>query len=346
MQMKKIIALAVALPLALSCFGQRDPAKYYAGQAAVCGGMDSIMARRGGWKKDTDDLAFPDKTFPSSQYKLVHARSKDIIAIIQESVPHMEGMDAKWYTSIRGDAYIPNGPVPYSIVSRFFEYYCNTNYKKIILGDETSNKIEIFVNRFSYFLEKADEWDIRNDGKKRTIYQLPPRAGKVKDFTVYEIKSNSNLRNAKAIIIGRNGKVPWNTLSRKEYLTGLKGMYETQLKKFSPGSGSANDYDKKLKYINDFLSTASQDDLEQHAIIDPKMGIWGFKGTFGEENNGGFRLVVPVLGEKYFDKTLPRDAPQLIEIYWSYSQSPVGLGLNKQIENNFPLEKLKAMIAN
>jgi hypothetical protein len=85
--------------------------------------------------------------------------------------------------------------------------------------------------------------------------------------------------------------------------------------------------------------------LQQAAIIDPKSGIWGFKGKFGNEDAGGFRLVLLTANESYFDINLPRYVPQLIQVFWKYTaQDPVALRVIKQFEENFPLEKLRGMI--
>ena len=84
--------------------------------------------------------------------------------------------------------------------------------------------------------------------------------------------------------------------------------------------------------------------LNRPAIIDPESGIYGFKGKFGNENDGGYRLVFPGLNEKYFDTSVPRYAPQVIVITWSYLQSPPSLKVKNQFEENFPVEKLKVMM--
>ena len=311
--------------------------------AELCGGIDSVMARKGRWKKETDDLAFPDKTFPSSQHKFVNARADSIHSLIKEAISNLSGFEPRWQRGMRGDPYYPGGPVPYTSTSFFLEYYCNANVKKLVLGDETSNWVYVFVNQLNWFLYKADTLDINDDGKVKTIFQLPPKAGKLKGMTVYKLRE-TQFSNSWAIIIGRDGKLPWRAITQKQYLTGLKNQYQKQLKRFGKGTSYERDYTNKLKYINDYLQLADEQTLQQPAIIDPKSGIWGFKGKFGDEDAGGFRLVLSAGSDKYFDKTLPRYVPQLIQLYWSHGHSLVSSHFKKQFEENFPLEKLKAMI--
>jgi hypothetical protein len=307
--------------------------------AEACGGMDLIMKRKGSWKKSEDDLAFPDKAFPRSQYKFINARIDSMHALLRQSIPDLSGFEPNWYRSIRGDSYLSNGPVPYSLSTLYFEYYCNTNVNEILLADETGINIKIFVNDIPQLFSKVDEWVTGEDGKLKAVYRLPPKAGTWKNLTVYEI-SGYHYEESRAVLMGRNGKVPWRTLTQKEYLTGLKNQYE----KMNENQPLANSEKQRLGYVTTYLTTTDTGTLNKPAIIDPKAGVWGFKGKFGNENDGGFRLVFPVLSDKYFDASLPRYAPQVIVISWSYLQSPPALNVKNQFEKNFPVEKLKAMI--
>jgi hypothetical protein len=316
---------------------------YYLKQSAACGGMDSVLGRKGSWKKTEDADAFPDKTFPRSQYKFLYARMDSIYGLLKEAITDLHGFEPRWYRGIRGDPYTPNGPVPYKFTTMFFEYYCNTNSKKMFLGDETSTTVYVFINTLNWFLYKADTLDINDDGKIRTVYQLPPKDGQLKGMTVYKLKG-SGFYDERAIIIGRNGKIPWRSITQKQYLTGLKNQFEKKLAQSRKGSGSERDYTEKLKHIHDYLAIAEEQTLQQTAIIDPKSGIWGFKGKFGEEDTGGFRLVLFAGSDTYFDKNLPRYVPQLIEVYWSYNPYIVSQQVKNQFEKNFPFDKLKALI--
>lgn len=335
-----------------ACLGQvkkNDATSFYEKEMAVCGGQDSIFARKGKWKKaGADNLVFPDKTFPKSQYKFSFARLDSILAMVKASISDLSGIEPRWQRNIREDSYIPGGPVPYHLSNLFYGYYCNTNLNKILLSNETSNWIYIFVNKMSWFFQDVAKWYINDDGKQRNIYQLPVKTGTWKGMTVYEpdyFNGTPAKVTYRTVVIGRNGKIPWRSLTQREYLTGLKNDYESKLNKIKTGSGFEKDYSIKLDYINDYLSNTDEETLKQPAVIDPKSGIWGFKGKFGDEENGGYRLVLFAGNKKYFDTTLPRYVPQLFQVIWKYNpDEKVSLHFKKQFEENFPLEKLKAML--
>lgn len=338
--------LLFCLLFTVACKAQvaaKDHESQYDKLGSPCEGRDDIFNIKGNWKKTEDDVVFPDKTFPRTQYKLVNTRIDSIYSLVKNAITSLNSFEPRWQRGMRGDTYIPNGPVPYSLTAFFLEYYCNANMKKIVLGDETGNWIKILVNRFNWFLYEADTLDINNDGKIRTIFQLPPKVSKWKGFDVYELKI-STWFTSRSIVIGRNGKLPWRSITQQQYLIGLKNRYEKDIRKFKAGSSYEKDYTQKLQYINDYLAITKEETLQKMAIIDPKSGIWGFKGKFGDEESGGFRLVLFVANDKYFDKSLPRYVPQLIQVYWSYGKTPSALHFKNQFEENFPVEQLKSMI--
>lgn len=345
--MKKQIGILIAWLIPLISLAQVSAKKNFAQQEAeqskICGGMDSVISKKGKWKRENDNFLFADKTFSKNQDKYITERIDSIHSLIKQSVTDWGGLEANWYRSVRGEAYIPEGPVPYQYNSFYLDYYCNQNLKKILLSDETGTWVYVFVNSLSWFMYEVDTLDVNDDGKARMVFQLPPVIGRWKGNALYELRGTTSF-SARSVIIGRNGKVPWRSLTQKQYLTGLKNSYQKQMKLMKKGSGFESDFAKRLQYINDYLLTTGEETLQKPAIIDPKSGIWGFKGKFGNEEEGGFRLVLSSLGEKYFDKSLPRYVPQLIQLYWSYGYSYPEQNFKKQFEENFPLEKLKAMI--
>ena len=119
-------------------------------------------------------------------------------------------------------------------------------------------------------------------------------------------------------------------------------LKDFQAKKEGYKSSSRKYYDAEIKYIDDYLDHASEEILEQAAIIDPKYNPLKFRGTFGNEDNGGTKLMA--ISSKYFNNELPRYVPQFMVLYWRWTEDPVSLIIKKQFEENFPLEKLKAMI--
>jgi hypothetical protein len=99
-------------------------------------------------------------------------------------------------------------------------------------------------------------------------------------------------------------------------------------------------FDGKLKPLNDELNNGSGNDLQQPAIVNNDYtGI--FKG-FSTDEKGG-RMVV-IINTSYFNIQLPKYAPQIIVLYWKWHNNEPALNFIRQLEENFPVAKLKAMI--
>lgn len=300
---------------------------------AVCGGIDSILAKKGKWKRVEDAYAFADKTLAKNQYKLVSSRIDSIFSVYKESITDFSGFEPRWYRGMRGDSYVTGGPVPYTFSALHFEYYCNTNLNKIILGDETYSWHYVFVNHYNWFCKHVGDWDYKGDGKKIMIFLVPPKIGTWKGRTMYAPISHKNSR---AIVIGHNGKLPWRSLTRKEYLLGLisnnKEVYQKYHTPSIPGENAK---------IEAYLSTAGEETLNEPAVVNPLNAI-SFKGQWADEENGGSRVVV--FSTSYWNKDLPRWAPQFMILFWRYEESPILMSVKNQFEENFPLDKLKALI--
>lgn len=374
----------IGLVLSITCTAQitkKDLTEYYIKTSEICGGMDSILSRKGSWKKLGDDLAFPDKSFPRSQYKQVNIRADNMLSLFKEGLPDLSGFEPSWYRSIRGESWIPNGPVPYAFTSLYFGYYCNTNYKKIMIEGETGTWVYVFTNSFGWFFDKVGDWDIKGDGKKIAVFCLPPKAGAWKEKTLYAPRTHGP--NVRAVILGHDNKVPWRSLTQKEYLQGLKAYWleeknktansiktgiqklmdakppstlspeqqvkirkgwDEQIKRSKEQLENINSpemsFNKEIRNIEDYLATVSSQTLEQLAFVNG-LNPGAFKGKFADEKNGGTRVVA--VSSKYF-KDLPRYVPQFMILYWRWTDDPVSLIFKKQFEEDFPLERLTALI--
>ena len=99
-------------------------------------------------------------------------------------------------------------------------------------------------------------------------------------------------------------------------------------------------FDGKLKPLNDELNNESSNDLRQPAIVNSDYtGI--FKGFSSDEKGG--RMIV-LIDTSYFNMQLPKYVPQFIAMYWSWDKSNATQNFKTQFEENFPVDKLKAMI--
>ncbi len=117
--------------------------------------------------------------------------------------------------------------------------------------------------------------------------------------------------------------------------------YKTDEQRKQENIQRAEDYfNGRLQPVIDELNNESKTDLEQPAIVTTDY-LSVFK-RFAAEENGGRRMVL--INKDYFDKNLPRYVPQMIVLYWSWDKSGAFQYFKKQLEENFPVDKLKAMI--
>lgn len=345
--MKIIVTIYVCFQVILCGYAQSKREKAFIEHVQICGGVEELTKLKGKWTRVEDDLAFPDRSLPRSQYSQVFERIDKLIPLLKEAIPDLGGTEARWYRGIRGYSYTTNGPVPYALNSLYLNYFCNSDSKKIVLGDETRTWFHIFVNQYHWFCKKVDEWDIDNNGKMIVIYKLPPKAGQWKGVTVYEPDTHRGY--SRAIVIGHNGKLPWHTLTRKQYLTGLKNSLEAKKEKQLSYSKLKEEVRVKTeKYWNDrlypvdnYLTSHTEEELKQPAILEPLSTIIEFKGQFGEEPNG---VKVVAFSSAYWNKDLPRYAPQFMILYWMWDDYPLATPIKKQLEENFDISKLRALI--
>ena len=54
--------------------------------------------------------------------------------------------------------------------------------------------------------------------------------------------------------------------------------------------------------------------------------------------------MLVVIDPSYFNMQLPKYVPQIIMLYWQWDNSAPAQNFKKQVEENFPIDKLKAMI--
>ncbi len=98
-------------------------------------------------------------------------------------------------------------------------------------------------------------------------------------------------------------------------------------------------YNDKMKPIKEYLDTATSETLSQQAIVATSIE---FKGYFAKQGQSGIKLIN--FSAKYFNMALPRYVPQFIVLYWKWGQDPPSLKFAKEMEENFPIEKLKLLI--
>ncbi len=154
------------------------------------------------------------------------------------------------------------------------------------------------------------------------------------DTNIKKMKENiANMQASKALTPGQK--------------KGIIEKLEEQLKDFQDNIIQKNTaaaekiYNDKIKPVNEYLDTATAETLAQPALLDLKSNL-GFKGYFVKHGQPGIKLIN--FTGKYFNAALPRYVPQFIVMYWKWGQDPPSVKFAKEIEGNFPVEKLKRLI--
>lgn len=345
---------------------------------------DSIMSIVGKWTKGDDVYSATELT--KSQIPLVLKKVDSFSKFIRAAYPTPTGAEAKWYSSIHGFPLFKGAPSPYALWSIYLYYYYNKAYRKIMLTGETGTWAYVFVNHPNWLFGDS-RLTLTIDGKTRTAWLFPADKGQWKGYTLYAPYTHGG-NNASAIVITKNGKVPWKPISQLQYLTGfrkiteqdkqqaLEGVdksidsaqrYIDNLKKNTQLPAASRDnmvkslekvrddmiskresrrqqitahYDKDLKVIDDYLGNTDAATLAGQAVLTN----WRiFKGKFHDvKDKGAYRMVY--IDESYFNPDIPSHIPQMMVLYWRWNDNAPGRYFRKQIEENFPIEQLRAML--
>lgn len=172
-----------------------------------------IMAVKGKWAKR------PDATMQANNQAQVVSRIDKMQQIVQAAYPEPKGTEANWYRSMGGYySSLDKNLVAYNLNTMFYTWYCNIHVKKLLLGTEASNSLNIWVNKFQWFATIQNDFFIES----QPVYLLTKKMGNVNGFLLFAGNengtSNTGASFSKTILISRPGQLPYTSVSRKKYL--------------------------------------------------------------------------------------------------------------------------------
>jgi hypothetical protein len=259
----------------------------------------------------------------------------------------------------------------YRYAAMFCGYHCGrTTYEiRRSPGCEAPTTISITINNLDDFFIQLwldDNTEImRVEG--RPIKMLSPIVGKWKGYDVYNSNGIYNPNEKIVFLLHREGMLPYIPVTRKQYLDRylkcLQQFFDKTLKSLEHPEGLAALQNKKdqeegikkyqklkdevLKYYNDELETTTKAGLlDAPAILfGDIMPVLTQYPIFTTLEKGGKMLVTE--NPAYIRKDLPKYIPQFIT--YQLSNGPVyyvdqSLNPYKLLDDNFPIEKLQAMI--
>ena len=302
-----------------------------------------IMQIKGKWVRHNDVNAHHDALSTKNHSAFAIKKIDSIAYLLKQACPNPAGIEAAWYGTINEEPLFNGAPGSYSLYSLYQSYYFNRKMNKISLGSETGTWIYAYVNDFGKFLIDLGEWII--DGKPTKVFTLPESDGEWKGLPLYKteywgVSTSLGRYKDKAVLITRNGKLPYIPVTQKQFLLALKDKW-LSLKQKSSDSQKLNEYyNHKIKIIDQYLSTHSDQQMKVPAST---ISTEDFIGHFGPD--GKQTVYNPVrIDPSNFDDHLPRYIPRFVVLYWRCDKNTAAVEFIKQFEENFPVEKLKAMI--
>lgn len=223
------------------------------------------------------------------------------------------------------------------------------NYlQKVILGN--------------YLKGEGDDWTWSIDG--RPVKIKSPVAGKLKGYDIMTSEGGPSvlpLMRTFIIMITRSGMLPYIPVTRKQYFDKTIALvtkyYDDNIAYTDKITDKAYDqtYKDDSKKLFAKLKNEAINRLKDELEVTTKAGLLNtpaivrydpllqYDGpVFITEQEGGNMLVTE--NPDYFRKDLPNYVPQIFILSWSWSDKPYGIKFKTAIEENFPIEKLKAMI--
>jgi hypothetical protein len=291
-------------------------------QGQSCSVNDEMLNTKGIWKH-TEDFMWPGRNYKPEMKPEIYKRLNNIQQILQKAYPDPKGMQVNWKRDIMNDPPLSKlGSVGYSLGVLAMELFCDKIKLKIMQEDETSNILDIYVNNLGGYFHFDTTMRIGN----LYVALMYHRVGKIADVDLFQ---TSLVRgNERFIIISRNGELPYTPLTRKQYLTALKTKLKNQENYQLDGIARNNQTDQqkqqglqwtrshidpKIKMIDDYLSSATEDDLNQPAFVKDMME---FKKFYSEKDGG---MMPVIINKSYFNNTLNPIAPQFMLMRWEWN---------------------------
>ena len=256
--------------------------------------------------------------------------------------------------------------VVYSYLAKFYKYACgfDRHEGEIMRGypGEGGASFVVEANNLAGLLPRDQGAEGMEIGGRK-IRMMPPVKGKWKGYTLYQRETGSGFT---MVLLHREGMLPYIPVTRKQYLdlsiswlTKFYDAWTADLVKseklaanvgIKPDSSAKEKIEKQkkdvLKYYRDELAaTTAAGLLDTPSVITLGMCDIDIQyPIFTSESEGGRMLATE--NPAYFQKDLPKYTPQLFVLLlerdgWSYTPKNEPI---KLLEENFPIEKLQAMI--
>lgn len=369
--MKKQIIIVLLLPISMFAWSQN-----FIKTTTPCNEA-LLMKTPGRWIK-VNDLLYATEISKQQQQEILN-RLEAVHQFVLKIYPSPLGVDAVWHRFtadgtfasqvkidftrdgvLRENEVNGNSVVNYSYVAAFFSYGCGREPYEMMTGwpGETGSDIKVYANSMhnffvSFQLDKTLVPIMCIDG--RLIKMMPAIKRKWKGYTVYYPETGSA---ENYILLHREGILPYIPVTRKQYLERcidyIPKFFDPMIKGYEsfPEKEQRDEYLKNIRQQKENVLKLYQEELEHTTaakLLDsPALiptYIFNITGpVFIREEDGGKMLVTE--NPAYIRKDLSKYVPQFFVMTWvlcNNNWKPIQ-NVCKAVEENFPIEKLQAMI--
>jgi hypothetical protein len=372
--MKKQITIFISLFISLSIFAQSRKIPI----SVPCTVQETMKIA--GKLYPPNGIFYPKETgLSKTQTDEVFKKLDAIHKLIVETFPSLFGGDAVCTRSLTKGFFAnlvkyvknPNDPdrtdeevvterplVTFKYTCNYHMYFCARPNEiwSSETGDPTS-WVEIYANDFGVFQSFSPHIeDAEIDGLP--ILEKKTAIAKWKGYDLCTIGGPAfAMHGIRAVLLHREGEMPYIPVTRKQYLDRLiihlKKFYDNmigttdQISEPEQKRHAREIYEKEkvnaLKKAQDELDKTTKDGLlDATAIIASEIFSTDVENIFIPEVQGGAMLVTE--NPNYMHKDLPKNVPQFFVLYWDCGDNPCDAFFRRMIEENFPIEKLQAMI--
>jgi hypothetical protein len=357
--MKKQLVLIILFIVHLSSGGQ----ELITTTTANCDD-ELYMKLNGKWKKSSDLFS---SGFSAAQQKEAFNRLDTIHKLLQLAYPQPKGLDAKWHrtymnTGVFGykhkysgenENYDIEGGIPvgrYTYTSGFFLYYCfnDAAKKEVRVDGETGTWFMVKTNQLWGIAESLGPDTMTIEG--RPVLLRSPVKEIWKGYQLFWPGDGSKRR----LLVHRKDLLPYIPVTRRQYLehclkhipTFFDGSQsDTRLEKDRKEIIEQQKKDAMKRYRDEWEKSIKENLIDSPAVIleiHPLVEMEQLP-IFTTIEEGGRMLITE--NPAYIRKDLPKFVPQLIIMHWQWNEGYVAAEhFRKMLEENFPIEKLQAMI--
>jgi len=197
-----------------------------------------------------------------------------------------------------------------------------------------------------YLLERRDQFtprpfDARVERGRQTAIGLRLKKETEKNKVISDFDAGL-VKSRKAIEEARNNKSYPPDLKQKMISSMEEGLNKQMSLRDKLVKNAETLFEGDSRIIDDYINQHSPETLGQQAVVN-EFKDFTFRKKFDDPGDKNSRALVYV-DQSYFNKNLPSYMPQFFVLMWRWNNCAPGLFFNKQMEENFPVEKLKALI--